>query len=70
MRAFNNISNSIQNYPVQWANFIRSSILCIAAFGSKMTTEQIAALMLVVESGLTVFTHQQIQINNATGLKQ
>lgn len=51
---------SLQDFPIQWASFIRSVVLCSCAFGLKLTGEQIAAIMLVVETGLTVYTHQQI----------
>jgi hypothetical protein len=60
MLVLNALSNSIQNYPIQWAGFARATVLCAAAFGLKLSAEQIAALMLVVESGLTVYTHQTI----------
>lgn len=60
MPVLNKLVESIQNYPVAWAGFIRAVVLCAAAFGLKLTADQIAALMLTVESGLTVYTHQQV----------
>lgn len=63
MSVFNSLQNSLQSYPIQWAGFIRALILGSVAFGLKLTGEQIAAVMLVVESGLTVYTHQTITDN-------
>ena len=56
----NALSSSIRAYPIQWAAFFRALVLCGCAFGFKLNGEQIAGLMLVVEAGLTVYTHQNI----------
>jgi hypothetical protein len=65
MLVFNRLLDSVFKYPVQWAGLTRAIILCASAFGFKLSTEQIATLMLVVESFLTVLTHQQVSINTA-----
>ena len=54
------LSDSLRSYPIQWASFFRAAVLCACAFGWQLSGEQIAAVMLVVETGLTVYTHQQI----------
>lgn len=46
--------------PVAWSAFIRAVILCVIAFGVKMTLDQVAAVMLVVELGLALFTRSKV----------
>ena len=67
---FSKLSDSIFMHPVTWAGFIRSIILATTAFGFHLSADQIAALMLVVESGLSVFTHQQVTSNAKLNLKE
>lgn len=62
--ALNSLITSVQTYPVAWASLVRSIILCATAFGFHLTADQIASLMLVVESVLAVLTHQAVTPNN------
>jgi hypothetical protein len=63
MLVLNKILDSIFKYPVAWASLTRAIILCGTSFGLHLTADQIASLMLVVESALGVFTHQTVTSN-------
>jgi hypothetical protein len=54
---------SIQIYPVRWASLVRCIILASTSFGFKLTSEQIASLMVVVEAILAIVTHSQVTSN-------
>jgi len=60
MNVLNKLTQNIYEYPVRWASFIRACFLLASAFGMHLTSDQLASLMLVVESGLMVFTHQNV----------
>lgn len=63
MSVLSKLSESVYTYPVRWSAFVRSSVLVLTAFGMHLTAEQIAALMMFVEAGLAIFTHNQVTPN-------
>lgn len=68
--AANALNNSVNDYPVRWAAFARSIILLVSTFWVQLTSEHIAVIMLVVESGLAIITHNQVTPNAVIARKE
>lgn len=49
--------------PVAIAALVRAVVLCATAFGLKLSAEQIAGIMLVVEAILGIITRQSVTPN-------
>lgn len=52
--------NRIKAEPVVVTMFVRAVILAVTAFGLQLSAEQVAAIMLVVEAGLALFTRKNV----------
>lgn len=60
MNVLNKLTQFVLTYPVAVTGIVRSLILLGTAFGAHLTADQVAAIMLVVESVFSPFTHQQV----------
>jgi hypothetical protein len=49
--------------PVLYAALVRSGIAVLVAFGVEITAEQLAALMLFVETALAMVTNSYVETN-------
>lgn len=47
--------------PVLWTSFIRAVLLVSVLFGVKLSADQIAGVLLVVEAGLALYTRTQVE---------
>lgn len=56
--------------PVLWLALVRAIIICVTAFGLKLSAEQIGAVYLVAETALTLITRQQVTSVNGKHLQQ
>ena len=46
--------------PVLWLGFLRALVVLVTAFGLQLTVEQIAAVYLVLELGLSLVARQKV----------
>lgn len=49
--------------PVLWLSFLRALVVLGTAFGLNLTPEQIAAVYLVMELGLSLIARQRVTPN-------
>lgn len=47
--------------PVLWLSFLRAVVLLAVAFGANLTPEQIAAVYIVLELGLSLIARQRVR---------
>lgn len=52
--------NRIKAEPVLITGLVRAVILCLTAFGLRLSADQVAAVMLVTEAVLSLVTRQQV----------
>lgn len=52
--------NRIKAEPVLITGLVRAVILCLTAFGLRLSADQVAAAMLVTEAVLSLVTRQQV----------